>query len=200
MNSNGSNEMKNNNQQNGYVAYEDYDAGSGYARNGYSSAESLERELFYNVNNTNGSSGSSYREQGSFAPSATEYANSDNYEEYADENGEDSRPSQTTMQFRNQNPYELSHEEGENASQRRYKISTKGKVIAAVYAIVIATILALIVLNTQLLKNMDEQIAAQQTRIDSLIEQGQQLTETYDYLRSDDVIEQKAEDLGMVHD
>ncbi len=204
MYNNGNNAMKQDNENSSYTTYEEPNYGTSnqmYSHANSSTADRLEQELFYG--GTASTSRANYAEQ---QPTRTRtmYAepqreeNSNPYVDYS----EDELPSQTTMQFkdREQNPYEDYHESYESASERRYKISTKGKVIAAVYAIVIATILTLIVLNTRLLKNMDSQIAAQNAEINQLLEQKVELGETFNYVTSDEVIEQKAQELGMIHD
>lgn len=198
MYNNGDNQMMQNG-QNTYTTYEEVN--SNYPRGGFSSADSLEQELFYGSGAQGGAKGAYQQQQ---MRSATVYAEPEQYSKSYQNMNADQLPSETTRQFieeeLNKNPYQDYREEGETANSRRYKISTKGKVIAAVYAIVIASILALIVLNTRLLKNMDSQIAFQQAEINALMERNQELGETYDYVRSNEVIEQKAQDLGMIHD
>lgn len=196
MYNNGDNQTMQNGQNASYTAYEE--ANSNYPRGGATSADSLEQELFYG-NGSRGATMGAYQQQPSHA--ATMYAEpqTEDYSARYSKLDPDQRPTDVTMQFMgSKNPYEDYHEEGEEIADRRYKISTKGKVIAAVYAIVIATILALIILNTRLLKNMDSQIAYQQTEINALVKQQQQLGNEFDYVRSDAVIEQKASELGMV--
>ncbi len=205
MYNNGNNAMKSDNENSSYTtSYEEPNYGASnqmYSHGNSSTADRLEQELFYG-GNTSSNTRANYAQQPT--RTRTMYAEpqrEEDYNSYADYS-EDELPSQTTMQFkdREQNPYQDFHEEYETPSERRYKISTKGKVIAAVYAIVIATILTLIVLNTRLLKNMDSQIAAQNAEINQLLQQRVELDETFNYVTSDEVIEQKAQELGMIHD
>ncbi|MBP5177157.1 MAG: hypothetical protein ILP02_01090 [Clostridia bacterium] len=115
---------------------------------------------------------------------------------------EDAYPSVTTMQFREReaNPYEDYREDNETYRSSKYKITTKGKVLVAVYALVIATILMLIILNTRLLKNMNAQIAVQQTRITTLHREAEALSERLENVSSDQVVGEKAREMGMIHD
>ncbi|MBO4572560.1 MAG: hypothetical protein J5762_02160 [Clostridia bacterium] len=118
---------------------------------------------------------------------------------------EDTYPSVTTMQFKepydeDEYPYEEFRDGERSASDKRFSVTTRGKVIAAVYAIVVATILLLIILNTRLLKNMNTQIAAKETEIVRLTEDNRLLAEQLDDAMSNEAIEAAAEALGMVHD
>ena len=115
---------------------------------------------------------------------------------------EDVYPSVTTMQYKKGgvNPLEDFRPEDGEETDKRYKITTKGKIIVAVYALVLSIVLLLIVLNTSLLKNMNAQISYQQSQITQLTEYNQALTNRLEYVMSDEVIEQKADMLGMMHD
>ena len=115
---------------------------------------------------------------------------------------EDVYPSVTTMQFKNAgvNPLEDFRADEGVETDKRYKITTKGKIIVAVYALVISIVLLLIVLNTRLLKNMNAQITYQQSQITQLTEYNQALSDRLEYVMSDEVIGQKADMLGMMHD
>ena len=118
---------------------------------------------------------------------------------------EDTYPSVTTMQFKepydeDEYPYEEFRDGERSASGKRFSVTTRGKIIAAVYAIVVATILLLIILNTRLLKNMNTQIAAKETEIVRLTEDNRVLAERLGDAMSNETIEAAAEALGMVHD
>ena len=111
-------------------------------------------------------------------------------------------PSVTTMQFKEmeKNPYE-DYRESENVSvSRRYKISAKGKVLVAVYALVVAIILILIVLNTSMLKSMNNEISAQHAKIAALSEENAALNTRLEYVMSDETIAEKAAEFGMIHE
>ena len=197
-------------------------AGYGGSGGGAGYGGNIEEMLFYP--GADGGSRSSYdtgaesagvatarQAQAQAAPrrSATMYAEPDTYTEPTPSYGaeeefdEDAYPSVTTMQFRERetNPYEDYREENEPIFGKRYKISTKGKIIVAVYALAIITVLLLIILNTRLLKNMNAQISDRQAEIVRLQQENRALGERLEYVMSDEVVEQKAESvLGMVHD
>ena len=77
-------------------------------------------------------------------------------------------------------------------------INTKGKVMIAVYALVVLTIFALIIMNTRLIKNMNESISEQEMRIENLIEENQALQAQYEFVSSDEEVLRKAAEMGMV--
>jgi cell division protein FtsL len=85
-------------------------------------------------------------------------------------------------------------EEDESA----YKINTKGKVMIAVYALVVLTIFALIIMNTRLIKNMNESINEQEMRIETLMQEQQELQAQYEFVSSDEEVLRKASEMGMV--
>ena len=81
---------------------------------------------------------------------------------------------------------------------RKFKINGKAKIFIAVYAIVIATIFSLIILNTTLLKRLDNAVALKQTEINELKAENDALKATLNYVSDDAVIEGKAAELGMI--
>ena len=116
-------------------------------------------------------------------------------------------PSTTTMQFAEKkdrrhvyedfSDMDLSVDEEDESS---YKINTKGKVMIAVYALVVLTIFALIIMNTRLIKNMNESISEQEMRIENLIEENQALQAQYEFVSSDEEVLRKAVEMGMVRE
>ncbi len=114
---------------------------------------------------------------------------------------EDLIPSSTTMQFESDEDndiYEEVRPKNETDLQKKYKINTKGKVLIAVYALVIATILSLIVINSRMLKSLDNSISGYAGKITELTEQYTNVNAELDYVKSDEVIIEKAEAMGMV--
>ena len=110
-------------------------------------------------------------------------------------------PSVTTLQFQKggENPYEDYREE--KKTEKGFSISPKAKILIAVYAIAVAIIMALIIINTRLLKDMNAQINSQQAKLNAIVKVNEDLGERLEYVMSDQVIEQKAQlDLGMIHD
>ena len=108
---------------------------------------------------------------------------------------EDLIPSSTTMQFESNEDndiYEEVRPKNETDLQKKYKINTKGKVLIAVYALVIATILSLIVINSRMLKSLDNSISGYTGKITELTEQYTNVNAELDYVKSDEVIIEKA--------
>lgn len=105
----------------------------------------------------------------------------------------DESPSETTMQFSNDDEFE--DELVEN--KKGYKISSRGKVMITVYAIVIATIIALIAMNARVLKTMEQSIKESQAAVQSLQQQTYALEQELEYVSSEEVISSKAIEMGM---
>ncbi len=112
----------------------------------------------------------------------------------------DDMPSITTMQFmdRTANPLQDYRPSHEAEADKDYKINARGKILVTVYALVIATIFALIILNTRLLKSMDATIVEKQTELQELKAQSQVLSDELDFVSSDAEIERKAMEMGMI--
>ena len=94
--------------------------------------------------------------------------------------------------------YEEVRPKNETDLQKKYKINTKGKVLIAVYALVVATILSLIVINSRMLKSLDTSISGYASKVTELTQEYAKVTEELDYVKSDAVIAEKAENFGMV--
>ena len=111
----------------------------------------------------------------------------------------DIEPTSTTMQFLGRkNVLEDYREEPAVYSEKKFKINAKAKVFIAVYALVIATIFALIILNTTLLKSVDKTVVAKNAEIEALEAQNAELKNTLEYVSDDAVIELKAAERGMI--
>ena len=74
---------------------------------------------------------------------------------------EDIRPTTTTTQFIDGDP-QIFNDAEKSKSERKgsYKLNGKGKLVVAMYALVVTVILALIVLNTGVLKALSRDVAA----------------------------------------
>ena len=113
-------------------------------------------------------------------------------------------PTPTTMQFVGKDRsyiYEDLNEKDtvdEEDDQSVYKINTKGKIMIAVYALVVLTIFALIIMNTRLIKSMNNSISEQEARIEMLQTENQELQTIYNFVSSDEEIARKAEEMGMI--
>ena len=74
---------------------------------------------------------------------------------------EDIRPTTTTTQFIDGDPQIFNDAEKSKTERKSsYKLNGKGKLIIAMYALVITVIMALIVLNTGVLKSLSRDVAA----------------------------------------
>ena len=115
-------------------------------------------------------------------------------------NTEDITPSSTTMQFGVEdvaNLYsDMKEEEKENT---RPRINARGKLLLAVYTIVVATILALIIINTSVLSSLRNNNAAAEARLNELRNNYTQVTEKLNEVSSDEhVIDVATGEYNMV--
>lgn len=112
---------------------------------------------------------------------------------------DDLMPSELTRNFgKDRTMLNDYREESETGVVKKFKINAKAKVFIAVYAVVIATIFALIILNTTLLKRLDNAVAAKQSQISVMQAENLELNKTLGYVSDDAVIEQKAAEMGMI--
>lgn len=123
----------------------------------------------------------------------------------------DSLPSQTTMQFINDDEaindskiktrnytYEYEESRIKDENDRQYKINAKAKVLIAIYALVVVTIFALIIINTRLLRTMNVQISSYQTQIEQLNNQREQLNIRLKNASSNETVEKWANENNMI--
>ena len=73
---------------------------------------------------------------------------------------EDINPTSTTTQFINGDPQIFNDAEKSKERKTSYKLNGKGKLVVVLYALVVTVILALIVLNTGVLKSLSGEIAS----------------------------------------
>ena len=114
---------------------------------------------------------------------------------------EDVMPSSTTMQFEKENTEVYEDLRFKNINKQKqeknYKINTKAKLLVAVYSLVVATILSLIVINSRMLKNLDNSIDNYSSQVASLNQEYTQVMEELGDVMSDDTIIEKAIEMGM---
>ena len=114
---------------------------------------------------------------------------------------EDIMPSTTTMQFEKANTevYEDLRVKNKNKNkvEKNYKINTKAKLLVAVYSLVVATILSLIVINSRMLKNLDNSIDNYTSQVASLNQEYTAVMDELDYAMSEETIIDKAIEMGM---
>ena len=110
---------------------------------------------------------------------------------------EDIRPTSTTMQFGNDADVDIRNEVATIKTEKQArKLSAKGKLVIALYSVVVALVFALIIFNTTFLSRMQNNIEAKQTELYQVETQYKDSEQ-----RLDDLLEQvpeKAEDLGMI--
>lgn len=114
---------------------------------------------------------------------------------------EDIMPSTTTMQFEKANTevYEdlRLKNKSKNKVEKSYKINTKAKLLVAVYSLVVATILSLIVINSRMLKNLDNSIDNYTSQVANLNQEYTAVMDELDYAMSEENIIDKAIEMGM---
>ena len=111
----------------------------------------------------------------------------------------DATPSSTTMQFEKLSKAEIQQdyrEESNYSTQTKVRLSAKVAVIAM--ALIVALLSLLLVLNTSLLKNLNGVIGGKTYEIQLLQEEYNSLQKELNEISSDEVIIDKAEDIGMV--
>ncbi len=118
-------------------------------------------------------------------------------QEYAEEAEEDLTPTSTTIQYRT----DLYREEQRDLVEEKkgHQMTAKGKLLMAVYAVVVVVVLALIIINTSVLNSLDSEVSARERQLSEVVAQAQAADDRIDYLTDPDTIIQRAQDeLGMV--
>lgn len=122
------------------------------------------------------------------------------------EQSEDFMPTSTTMQFESSadnDVYEdlrvrnTTNEKKQKKSGKAYKFNTKAKLLVAVYALVVVTILSLIVINSNMLKNLDNSIDNYSSQVTELTQEYNMVQEELEIAKSDETIIEKALEMGM---
>ena len=112
----------------------------------------------------------------------------------------DLKPSTTTMQFEKSEQNDIYQEIRPAVSSKEekgYKINTRSKVLIAVYALVVVTIFSLIILNSRMLKNLDNSIDNYSAQVAELTVERNEIMNELNQVMSDDVIIEKAVEMGM---
>ena len=120
-------------------------------------------------------------------------------EERRVEVNEDMMPSSTTMQFEKENSevFEDLRTKNKKRETKAYKFNTKAKLLVAVYSLVVATILSLIVINSRMLKNLDNSIDNYSSQFSTLSQEYNAVMEELDVVMSDETVIEKAIEMGM---
>ena len=111
---------------------------------------------------------------------------------FAEDAEEDLAPTATTIQYRT----DLYREEQRDVTEERkgHALTAKGKLLMAVYAVVVVVVLALIIINTRVLNTLDSAVAERERQLNAVVTQAQELDERIGYLTDPETIMQRAED------
>ena len=116
------------------------------------------------------------------------------------EESEDLRPSSTTMQFEsaeNNDIYEDLNYKRESKAEENFRISSKGKMLIAIYSAVVILILSLIIINARMLKSLDGSLSTRNERVDELQKTYERVSDDYSDAMSDEAIDAWAKEHGM---
>ena len=102
---------------------------------------------------------------------------------------EDITPTSTTIQYRT----DLYRDEQREVSEEKkgHALTAKGKLLMAVYAVVVVVVLALIIINTSVLNTLDSAVAEREQQLNAMVSQAQELDDRIDYLTDPDTIIQR---------
>ena len=114
---------------------------------------------------------------------------------FADELNEDLKPTATTIQYRT----DLYSDEKRTVTEEKkgYALTAKGKLLLAIYAVVVVIVLALIIVNTSVLKNIDAEAAAYEAQLSESMARAEQLAEDIENATSDETVTEWAINNGM---
>ena len=106
---------------------------------------------------------------------------------------EELAPTATTTQYK----YDLYKDE--QKKEEGISLTSKGKLMIAIYAIVAVVILALIIVNTAVLGSLEETVSAKEAELAEAIQISEELEEEISYYTSEETIISRAEtELGMI--
>ena len=116
------------------------------------------------------------------------------------EESEDLRPSSTTMQFESAEDsdlYEDLNYKRESKTEENFRISSKGKMLIAIYSAVVILILSLIIINARMLKSLDGSLSTRNERVNELQKIYERVSDDYSDAMSDEAIDAWAKENGM---
>lgn len=110
---------------------------------------------------------------------------------------EDIRPTSTTMQFGDDADVDIRNEAKTLVkNEKSFALSTKGKIIIALYSVVVALVFALIIINTTMLSAIRGDISSARVKLNNVRVEYQ---ESLDRLQDlEDLVPERAEELGMI--
>lgn len=116
------------------------------------------------------------------------------------EEDEDLRPSATTMQFESAEENDLYEDldyKRESKAEENFRISSKGKMLIAIYSAVVILILSLIIINARMLKSLDGSLSTRNQRVNELQKTYERVNGEYSDAMSDEAIDAWAKEHGM---
>lgn len=136
-----------------------------------------------------------YTQQAYAAEAQPAYAPTFEQEPYAEEN-EDLTPTATTIQYRT-DLYADERPAAQVGERKRFSLTAKGKLLMAVYAVVVVVVLALIIINTSVLRSLDASVAERQAELDAALVRAEQVAEDIEAATSEETVIQWGLDHGM---
>lgn len=112
---------------------------------------------------------------------------------------EDIRPTSTTMQFGED--IDVIREEmskSKEDEEHSYRLNNKGRVVLALYAVVVSVIMALIIINTGVLSNLSEETASRSAELNEAMNRHVEIQTEIEYMSSNEYINGKANEMGMI--
>lgn len=112
---------------------------------------------------------------------------------------EDIRPTSTTMQFGED--IDVIREEmskSKEDEEHSYRLNNKGRVVLALYAVVVSVIMALIIINTGVLSNLSEETASRSAELNEAMNRHVEIQTEIEHMSSDEYIKGKANEMGMI--
>lgn len=116
------------------------------------------------------------------------------------EESEDLRPSSTTMQFESAEDsdlYEDLNYKRESKTEENFRISSKGKMLIAIYYAVVILIFSLIIINARMLKSLDGSLSTRNERVNELQKTYERVSGDYSDAMSDEAIDAWAKENGI---
>jgi len=112
---------------------------------------------------------------------------------------EDIRPTSTTLQFNVSDVKEMYNEMDKTAVKKEsYHLSSKGKLVVVLYALAVAVIMALIMINTGVLASLSRTNEVKREELNDLVSEYSTLNETVESISSNEHVLEIAGDYGMV--
>lgn len=112
---------------------------------------------------------------------------------------EDITPTSTTMQFGDGDTSKVYNDLERSKESQGYKLNAKGKLVLVLYSLVVAVILALIVINTGVLKSLDRDISALNVAyIESSVKVAAQASEIESISAESHIVEIVENEYGMI--